>query len=110
MGVIREALPRAVAERYSEGLLAAFHASTDEPCEPISQPLTSAQGTLVKVMKEKGAKKAETLGIAPELVCRKRDLEDCVRHYLRHQELPSLFTSWRKSIVGDEYLSLMERA
>ncbi len=106
---ISEILPRGVAHRYTKQLLEVVQGGS-ETTVPVARPLTSKQNALVKQLRECGLKTAEARKIAPELVCRKRDLEACVRHFTATSELPTQYLGWRESLVGAEFLSLCQAA
>jgi len=97
-----------VARRYSQDILGTVAAAGVQAPDPLPPPLTSAQGSLVKVMRRAGLEQSDRLGIAPELLCRKRDLEECVRHHARHGALSETFSTWREPLVGNIYLQILE--
>ena len=107
---IRAALPGRVARKYGPGLLAAARESTLVELQPIPMPLSSSQGLLVKELRSVGLDSAAKLKLAPELICRKKDLETCVRCFVEDGELSPLFSSWRHDIVGDRYLDVLNRS
>ena len=49
--------------------------------------MTAAQSARVKALRAVAAEQAQTLGIASELLARRKDVENCLRHYLRTREL-----------------------
>ncbi len=108
-GDIYGAVPRVVAKRYADALLAEHARSAElaQAPEPLPPPLTSRQGAIVKTLKASGNRAAEQHGLAPELVSRKKELEECVRHFVATRELAPRFRSWRQNLVGDEYLRIM---
>ena len=105
---LRASLPGSVARRYSQDILGTVAAAGAQAPDPLPPPLTSAQGSLVKVMRRAGLEQSDRLGIAPELLCRKRDLEECVRHHARHGALSETFSTWREPLVGNIYLQILE--
>lgn len=109
MGEISASMPRGIAHKYGPELIMSHVSGTQQTLlpQPLARPLTSSQGAIVKRLKEAGAEVARELSLAPELLCRKRELEDCVRHFLAHQTLSPTFLSWRKPLVGGRYLSLI---
>ena len=106
---IRAALPGRVARKYAPGLLAAAQEPSVIELQPIPMPLSSSQGLLVKELRTVGLDYAAKLRLAPELLCRKKDLEACVRSFVQTGELTPLFSTWRHSIVGDHYLAVLGR-
>lgn len=106
---VQSALPRAVARRYADQLVELMaQMSGDTTAPPLDQPLNSRQGAMVKAMRVEGLRIAEQRALAPELLCRKRDLEACVRAFLHSGELSELFQSWRATLVGDTYLNILQ--
>ena len=69
---------------------------------PVPQPLTSAQGAVVKNLREVARSVASDLGLAPELLARKKDVEACVRHYVVHGSLAEQYNSWRGVLLAEE--------
>ena len=110
-GFIYSVLPRAVARRYAEEVMSLVGPteveSVGDEVVPLPKPLTSQQGGKVKALRSVGLELAETQGIAPELVCRRRDLEDCVRYHTNHGRLPEDLGSWRQVLVGDRYMQVL---
>ena len=106
---IRAALPGRVAKKYGPGLLAAAQESSSLDLQPIPTPLNSSQGLLVKELRSVGLDKAAKLNLAPELLCRKKDLEACVRSFALNGELTPLFSTWRFRIIGSHYLDVLAR-
>ena len=74
--------------------------------EPLPKPLTPAQGKQFKKMRALLNECAEALNLAPELLARRRDLEEIVRSGRRAQ-VP-LFTGWRRAACGEELLDRLE--
>ena len=108
-GDIYGAVPRVVAKRYADALLAQHARGTqlEQAPEPLPPPLTSRQGAMVKTLKASGNSAAELHRLAPELVSRKKELEECVRYFVETRELAPRYRSWRRALVGDEYLRIM---
>jgi ribonuclease D len=106
---VHRALPRGVARRYAD-LLVEHHriGRSSEAPGPLPRPLTSAQGTTLKSLRSVARSKAETLGIAPELLARKRDLEHCIRHHAECAELSPHYSAWRGELVGAPFLDVLE--
>ncbi len=105
---VRRALPRGVANRYAEPLVSEHsRGRTAQPPAPLARPLTSAQGAVVKRLREIGRQHTERLQIAAELLARKRDVEECVRYYVRNDRLSPLYQSWRQELVGGEFSRIL---
>lgn len=105
---IRNTLPGKVARRYASDIITASQVADTENLPSAPKPLTSSQATVVKNLRAAGLARAEALQMAPELICRKRDLEDCVREHAQFGRLPVIFSSWRKGVVGSVYLQILE--
>jgi ribonuclease D len=111
---LQRLLPPGVARRYGPALLEA-HAEgsdradrADHPAE-VEQPLTGAQQETVASLRAIATERAEALGMATELLGRKREVEACVRHFVQHRELPESYAGWRRELVGDAFLARLER-
>ena len=76
-------------------------ADVDLPA-PAPKPLTPAQTQLLKQMKSLGEAAAVGANVAPEVLLRKRDLEELIRL----GTLPSALCGWRKALIGDSLLRL----
>jgi len=103
-------LPPGIVRRYRDALLDA-HAdgdAADHP-EPVEQPLVGAQLDVVGSLRAVALKRAEALGMAPELLARKREVEACVREYLRSGQLSDAYLGWRYPLVGDDFLERLGR-
>ncbi len=105
---VRAALPGSVARKYAEPLVAASRTTAAMSVQPLPIPLTSAQGIVVKTLRTIGLEKATSLEMAPELICRKRDLEECVRVHAKMGQLSDTYSTWRIEIVGDDCLSILD--
>lgn len=109
---VRECISPPAARRYTEDLLALIRAA-DSQADAVAappRPLSRGQTRTVKKLKSVGADKAEQLGMAPELLSRRRDLEACVRAYDATGELAPSFLGWRGALVGADFLALLRRA
>lgn len=76
--------------------------------QKLPEPLPADANKLLKSLRKVGQSHAERLGIAPEIVLRKKTLEALVRTgypggpYL----LPEEFAGWRRELMGEELLSI----
>ena len=70
---------------------------------PSKKRLGSQSRKLVDEMRERVKRRAEDLGIPPEVLASRRTLESLVRH----AALPHELDGWRRAIVGDELLELV---
>ena len=109
MSDIQGRVPRIVAQKYGDALLAVSRGEDEDALipEPVPGPLTSAQGALVKVLRQAGLAIAQHNTMAPELISRKKDLEFCVRHFSEHGKLSNFYSTWRQGVVGETYLKIL---
>ncbi len=99
-------LPPAAQRRYGKELLQAHAESHSRPM-PIDPPLTPAEGKLLRRLREVAVGAAEQAKMAAELIARKRDLEALYRHYRESRQLDSLYSGWRREIVGESLLTML---
>ncbi|NOX52528.1 MAG: ribonuclease D [Gammaproteobacteria bacterium] len=100
-------LPRAVARKYCDGLLGAHESSSTQQPRALARPLTSKQGATVKALRSIGVDVAQRIEIAPELICRKKDLEECVRYFGVKQTLSPHYQGWRADLVQTDFLQVL---
>ena len=109
-GNLANLLPRRTARRYGK-VLAAVHRqglADREPAPQATRPLGRRDGDLVRALRDAGRREADRLGIAPELLARKRDLEAGLRYFRDHGELPARYRrGWRRSVVGDIFTHIL---
>ena len=76
--------------------------------EPLPEPLPPDANRLLKVLRKVGQRQAERLGIAAELMLRKKVLEALVRtgYPCGPYQLPDELSGWRRALMGDELLAL----
>ena len=60
-------------------------------------------------MRSLASETASRLGVAKELVARKRDLEALYRHYRDYRGLPDWFDGWRAEVLGVALEELLRR-
>ena len=100
-------LPKGIARRYADDLLRAHAQGLEEDAPPVPDPpLSPREGGVVKAMRDFARTRAEALGIAPELLARRRVLEACVRHFRDCRELPGSLR-WRLELVGERFSELL---
>ncbi len=108
MALIEARLPRRLARCYGESLIAAHgegFATTVEATPP--RPLSGGQATQLKQLRKIALNRAASLGMAPELLSRRRDLEACLRHHLATGELSAPYQGWRGALVGIEFAEVL---
>ena len=108
MALVEAHLPRRLARRYGDTLIAVHGGGLATPIEAaLPRPLSRSQGTLVKQLREIGLGRAASLGMAPELLSRRRDLEACLRHHSATGELSATYQGWRGGLVGAEFAAIL---
>ena len=102
-------LPKRTANRYAKALLDAHRAGMDDPDPPprAPRPLGRQGNEIVKVLKAVAHEAGERLGMAVELLARKRDLEDVYRCYRDSGDLPAIYRGWRGELVGDAFRDVL---
>ena len=70
--------------------------------------LSSKQRKLMTRMRECVIRKAQELSIDPALLASKRDLESLI-FTIDGDEIPERFLGWRKEVISDELITLMEQ-
>lgn len=74
--------------------------------QPLPHPLGGEDNRSVKALREKVTQLAESLGVAPELLAKKRDYESLLRD---SSVLPKSLSGWRKSVVGDHLIAWLKQ-
>jgi len=110
VGEVWRVLPKPIARRYADEIVAEYQQGRSAPALPrLEQPLTQAQGEVGKALRKVAREQAGRLDFAEELLSRKRDIEECVRHFLATGELSPTYAGWRDELVGDEFRRILER-
>lgn len=109
---LRESLsPRAV-RRYGETLLDLIEDAADVPDSElphaIPPPVQQKHGELIGQLREFARARAADLGLAEELIARRRLVEDFVRAHIRGDGLPAKFRGWRADVVTRDFQRLAE--
>jgi len=107
--ILEGILPPGVIREHGDAVVRAFDEgnSAIHLPEPVVRPFSSHHGKIVKMLREIASETANQLGMAVELLARKRDVEACVRHYESTQLLPVWFAGWRDELVGDAFLQVL---
>ena len=106
--LIEARLPRRLARRYGDALLAAHGEGRATPVAAAPpRPLSGGQNAVVKQLRAVGLDRAASLGLAPELLSRRRDLEACLRHHASTGELSATYQGWRGALVGAEFAAIL---
>lgn len=76
--------------------------------QSLPEPLPADANRLLKVLRKVGQRQAERLGMASELMLRKKILEAMVRtgYPCGPYSLPDELTGWRRELMGEELLAL----
>ncbi|WP_435635288.1 ribonuclease D [Pseudomonas solani] len=77
--------------------------------EPLPEPLPSEATTLLKTLRAIGQAEAERLGMAPELMLRKKHLEALLKTGYPNgpYSLPDGFKGWRRELMGQALLDAL---
>ncbi|MFK7913608.1 MAG: ribonuclease D [Pseudomonadales bacterium] len=106
---IFDVLPGGVARRFADALRSAWagETSVEEPIETPPQPLTQSQGKVVNALRDIGKNQAANLGVAPELLARKRDVEAALRSHLDGTGLARFDSGWRAGLLREAFIDLL---
>ena len=106
---LERTLPRGVVRRFADDLIAAHRIDAGTPAPaPLPDGLTPAQNRLVRDLRDHGRQRADQLGLAAELLSRRRDVEALVRQFVADGTLSSGFRGWREEVVGANFLSRLQ--
>lgn len=98
-------VPPVVLRRYSEQLLDALHQGQQQPALPLLPgPLTVEQKKTVKMLRKGIARLSQQLDVVPEVLMRRRWLEQWVRN---PEVLPEPLQGWRREVVIDPLIPLL---
>lgn len=109
---LHEELPAGAVRRFGD-TLRAIHASPADDLDTVElelpeQPLTTGQSKRVQRLRDYARGVAEELGMAPELLSRKRDVEAWMREFLDSAALPTLAASWRAPLLSEAFKGLLQ--
>lgn len=105
-------LPDGTRRRHGGALLAAVAGAltlaAGELPPPVPAPLDVPQGKRLKRLRAYTVERAEALGVAPEMLARRRDFEELLRWVdgVAGQGAPALLDGWRQAVIGEELLAL----
>ena len=110
--VLASVSPPAARRYWRELLDVAAEASREDAAqiESPAKPLGRSEQDATKAMRELAHERAAALGIAPELLARRRDLDACVRAHRTTGTLPPRFRGWRYHCVGTQFESLLRQS
>ena len=69
-----------------------------------------SQAAAFKQLRDLGRSRAAALGMAPELLSRRRDLVACLHHHAAEGELPESHRGWRWPVVGADFTAVLAAA
>jgi len=106
-------LPRQLQQRFAQEVLqviAAPQAGELPAPQLLDQPLTSAQRAVLKRLQEKVAEIAGALGIAPEVLARKKQLLELLQESMAagHLVWPVLMQGWRSELLRTEFAAILQ--
>ena len=110
-GDVAGLLPRRTAKRYGKVLADVHRQGLEDraPAPGAPPPLGRRDGETVKALREAGRRESKRLGIAAELLARRRDLEADVRYFREREELPRRYQQgWRGRVVGDVFTDILK--
>ena len=97
-------------QRHGQACLAIIEAALAQPPEPqpLPPPLDREQTELLRRLKTTASSIAEQLRLPPELLVRKKSLEQLVRQVDNQQiALPQQLLGWRHSIIGQPLINAL---
>ncbi len=104
-------LPRGARRRYADAILSAcakgWEARDRAPPDPLPRPLSGRERTVAKRMRDVVHAVSDRLGMAPELLGRRRLIEACVRRFNATGELPEALLGWRAPLIGERLVELL---
>lgn len=104
-------LPKRAAVRFAPALLEAHRQGLADPSPPARppKPLPRAGNDVVKKMQAVVRAAAERLGMAPELLARRRDLVSAYRCFQERGALTAHFDGWRADILHDALAQVLAK-
>jgi len=79
--------------------------------EPLAPPLAKEDREILKEFKSSVAEQAEGLGIAAEIMMRKKEIEKLVRMKLEGDwsSIESFFTGWRNDVIAEDLIHSLKK-
>ena len=106
---IFDELPKAIARRFAREIVAEHRGGRSaSPLALLDPPLNQSQGEASRKLRDQARTLAAELGMAQELLARKRDVEECVRHFVTTGELSPFYSGWREGVVADPFRMILE--
>jgi ribonuclease D len=110
-----DSLPEGVRRRHGRAIVervgAALALADEDLPSRVPPPLDAAQGKRLKALRGLAVARGEALGVAPEMLARRRDFEDLLRWCdgLEGARPPAVLDGWRREAIGEELLALAKR-
>ncbi len=108
---LRGMLPRGAGHRHSDAMLSACARGWKEheraPPDPLPEPLSRRERAVVKRLRDVVQAMSDSLGLAPELLGRRRLVETCARRFFATGDLPEALLGWRAPLLGERFLELL---
>jgi ribonuclease D len=106
-------LPRQLQQRFAQEVLqiiAAPHVGEFPAPQLLDQPLTTAQRAILKKLQEKVAEIAVSLGIASEVLARKKQLQELLLASTAagHLVWPLQMQGWRRELLGKAFATILQ--
>ena len=78
----------------------------------VPPPLSVTQTRRARRLRVHTVTRAEELGMAPEMLARRRDFEELLRWVdgMEGQRAPAVLDGWRRTVIGEELLALAREA
>ncbi len=110
-----EGIPKRTLADHGDQLLGVLQHARDLPDDQLpprmAPPLGREYGTAIKTMKAWLRERADTVGLPPELLIRKKEHEHLVRSYADGNiSLPERLTGWRYDVIGKELLEVARQS
>lgn len=102
-------LSRRATRRYARTIVAMHRRGREDPDPPPPLPagLNRRDGEIITELRNAARREAVRLGIASELLARKREVEADYRHYREHGTLPPRYDGWRGGVFGAVFQEIL---
>ena len=102
---VLDVLPAGAGRRFVKPLCRAHREGMADPSppSPVTRPLSPADGTILDQLRQVVRSVADGLGLAAEVLGRKRELDALCCHWRDVGELPDWFGDWRLELLGETF-------